>query len=284
MHTFKPGDELGKPKFTPKDSYDHTYLENKDYIVVRVKEDGKVVLRGEQNGYTNEHDASDLTPKSEVFKVRVVSQGTASMWYGNLIGQEFEVKDWSLQWYKIVDDKEERIIYKSDCIVVTDQKFNINDPVLSDDGRKGIVKDYYSEGKVPVGVKWQDGSESWCTEEMLSLDQPTSLPFTEELFNQGKYEVYAGSTLITDAHIYNDHMWGCDEHGCVGSWPYYLLTLKEKEVVVYFNIDSTGATGAKFKSIQECKDNKDSIDLAILSFNLTTRTVEKVWDYLTDKK
>lgn len=291
MHTFKPDQpvtikEWAKPIIpSPDVDYKNFLSNNTDFYIYSYLNEEMFKVAGKQTHDCYYFSPSDLTPKSEVFKVKITI-GKPGAWYVKLAGEIINVykDDYYPHQYRVYGETfKDYNIDKSDCEIVTDEKFNINDPVLSDDGRKGVVKDYYSEGKVPVCVKWQDGSESWCTEEMLRLDRPTSLPFTEELFNQGKYSIHYDDMPVDGFHSFEGMYLGK-----IGSdWKQLneeRITLREKEVVVYFNIDSTGATGAKFKSIQDCKDNKDSIDLAVIAFNMNTRKSETVFDYLTDKK
>lgn len=291
MHTFKPDQLLNYPTQKTKgvDTYDCFAFNVKptDKIVFdryNSTDESEVVVKA--NGFEWIFAPSDLTPKSEVLKVRVVKEPKSPLsWYRGKVGQIFEVSqnpkyDYA---YDVVYSNSGEFIDKSDCIVVTDQKFKEGGKSMvgKDVFYKGIkskVVDYdiNAENKYKIKfIEYGVEATTWVKENELSENVDGVLPFTEELFNQGKYDVYGASGIINDLHKYEGEwysVWGLMDTS--------FLTLKEKEVVVYYIMGFPKAYTDKQKAINEARLIKG----VVVSWNETTRTVEKVWDYLTDKK
>lgn len=291
MHTFKPGmpvtiNEGAVPSdHNNKDDREvrwfYEWMNKNTSFKVTESMGDYIRINGDQFGGYYPFSPSDLTPKSEVFKVRIKTAAYAK-WYYNMIGKEVEVTEHKddPEWF-YYDSKS--CILKSDCIVVTDQKFKEGDPVKLYSGNSGVVKliDKRRDQIYNVLVEFPGDGQKWCNPDFLSLieQQPTSLPFTEELFNQGKYSIHYDDMPVDGFHSFEGMYLGK-----IGSdWKQLnaeRLTLREKEVVVYI----VPYVGLPYTSLDLAIDQARLTKNIVLRWNATTRTVEKVWDYLTDKK
>lgn len=280
MHTFKPGDEI----YVISDPSIIEYLGFSKGKISHVNENF-VFVNDRQLHISQVGKISDLTPKSEVFKVRVVSVSSPDVWYTYLVGatEIFTVKEKDEFNYKIIGGgRHGLLLLKSDCEIVTDQKFKLNQPVLYK-GMKAKVSEISVRNNqaTEVVVEGENGRHKYytcCEHDLLEdkPDQPTSLPFTEELFNEGKYDVWIyDDTLVEDMHKHNGK-WYSD----LGLMDISRLTLKEKEVVEYFVKGHT----YKFNNLQDAMRFCSTGEKVLMKWNETTRRVEKVWDFLTDKK
>lgn len=269
--------------YNTMDEYHNWLLMNDKFIVKSVGKE-TAEIQGDKTLLTYHLKISDLTPKSEVFKVRVVKCTVDLRWYAQKIGQTFSVINHpnNSEAYRIVKEdgthEELLILFKSDCIVVTDQKFKVGDRVNHWHQGKGLIVKVEEKDRVPFKVQLDSDQIVWATEDELTIEQPapaTSLPFTEELFNQGKYEVYHHGEKIESAHIFDGRIWGEVGMGVSRVISFNHLTLKEKEVVVYI----VPTAGFLFESKEVAIGSAKVRNQPVFSWNETTRTVSKVWDF-----
>lgn len=194
LYSFSPSDLTPKSEEKLPVRGDKAIFDNVEVEFVRMMSNGIFNMKHPKgNNLYLKRDCFEWVksePKSEVFKVRVVK---GRGWYNNKIGEEFNViKDPEGNAVWLMPDNSGYGLNKSDCIVVTDQKFKLNQPVLYK-GMKAKVSEISVRNNqaTEVVVEGENGRHKYytcCEHDLLEHkpDQPTSIPFTEELFNEGK--------------------------------------------------------------------------------------------------